>query len=124
MAMTDFIREGHFSRHIKRMRTIYMERHKAMVEAIREQAHELLEVVGERAGLYVIALLPDGIDDVELADTARQMRIPAGSLSRCYASPPARGGLLLGYANVDMPEIPGYVRSLKALIQARMPRHS
>lgn len=58
MAMTDFIREGHFSRHIKRMRAVYMERRNAMTRAIRDEAGGLLEVAGDDAGLCVLALLP------------------------------------------------------------------
>src|SRR5258708_22083882 len=35
--MTDFIREGHFARHIRRMRMLYMDRRKALVNAIQIQ---------------------------------------------------------------------------------------
>lgn len=123
MVMTDFIREGHFSRHIKRMRAAYMERHKAMVAAIRDQADGVLEVVGDRAGLYVMALLPAGIDDLELAEAAQQMGIPVRASSQCYVSPPERGGLLMGYAHTDVRDIPAKVNALKTLIHARMPKH-
>jgi GntR family transcriptional regulator / MocR family aminotransferase len=117
--MTDFIREGHFSRHIRRMRTVYMDKHRTMVETLLAQADGLLEVVGDSAGLYVIARLPPGIDDAELADTARQMGLPVSSLSRCFMTPPDRGGLMLGYSNVDIEDIPAYVRSVMALVQCR-----
>ena len=125
MAMTDFIREGHFSRHIKRMRAVYMEKHQAMVEALLAEASDILEVVGDSAGLYVIARLPPGIDDTEIADSARRMGLPVSSLSRCFVSAPDRGGLTLGYSNVDIGEISAYVRSLTALIRSRSakPRH-
>lgn len=119
MAMTDFIREGHFSRHIKQMRAIYMERHQTMVETLRAQADGLLEVTGDSAGLYVIARVPPGIDDRELAEAAQQSGMPVSPLSPCFMSPPARGGLLLGYSNIDVVEIPEYVRSLIALLQCR-----
>ena len=119
MAMTDFIREGHFSRHISRIRAVYMDRREAMVDALRVQADGLLEVVGEHAGLFILARLPPGIDDAKLADTAAQMGMPVSSLSRCFTTPPDRGGLMLHYPNVGIGEIPAYVRSLKALIQCR-----
>lgn len=119
MAMTDFIREGHFSRHINRMRTVYMDRREAMVEALRIEADGLLEVEGDRAGLYILARLPPGVDDTKLADAAGQMGMPVSPLSRCFAAPPDRGGLMLHYSNVDVGDIPAYVRSLKALMQCR-----
>jgi len=119
MAMTDFIREGHLSRHIRRMREVYSDKHQAMIEALRTHADGLVEISGDNAGLYVLARLPPGVDDAELADTAAQMGLPVSSLSRCFTSPPDRGGLLLGYSNVGVGEIGAYVRSLTALIRRR-----
>ncbi|MDE2450058.1 MAG: PLP-dependent aminotransferase family protein [Gammaproteobacteria bacterium] len=119
MAMTDFIREGHFSRHINRMRAVYMDRREAMVAALRVQADGLLEVVGDRAGLYILARLPPGVDDAKLAHAAGQMGMPVSAFSRCFMTPPDRGGLMLNYSNIDVGEIPAYVRSLKAVIQCR-----
>lgn len=117
MAMTDFNREDHFSRHIKR--TLYLERHKTVVEAVQAEADETVEAVGDRAELHVMALLPSGIDDVELADAANRRGIPVGPLSPCYVRPAGRAGLRLGYANLDARQIPEHVRSLKPLIERR-----
>ena len=49
MVMTDFIRDGHFARHIRRMRTLYMERRKALVTAISDQMEDTIEVTGAEA---------------------------------------------------------------------------
>jgi GntR family transcriptional regulator / MocR family aminotransferase len=124
MAMTDFIREGHFSRHIKRMRTVYMERRRALAAAIREQAGDALELIGEDAGMYVAALLPAGVNDAEVVSRAQQMGIRVNTLSECYASPPARGGLILQYAYVESSpqQIRSTVDTLKAIIHARTPK--
>ncbi len=118
MVMTDFIREGHFSRHIKKMRAVYMERRKAMIQAIRDEADGLLEVAGDDAGLYVLALLPSGVDDLQIATRAHRMNLLVGTLSRCYAGVPARGGLTLDYANIEMRNIPLMVRALRSIISA------
>jgi len=123
MAMTDFIREGHFSRHIKRMRALYMEKRNALMAAMASQADGLLEVVGDEAGMLLLALLPPGIDDVDVAS-----RIPRGTatvypLSQCYTSPPARGGLVFGYANLAFQDTFALVDAVKAVVRASMPRH-
>lgn len=123
MAMTDFIREGHFSRHIKRMRAVYMERRKVLDETIRREAGGILEVVGDEAGMYLVALLPPGICDVEIADRAAQMNLRVRELSRCYARPPARGGLMLGYANVGVRDLPAVAGALISIIRNSMRRH-
>jgi GntR family transcriptional regulator/MocR family aminotransferase len=120
MVMTDFIREGHFSRHISKMRAVYMERRQAIAEAIREHADGLLEIAGTDAGLYTVALLPPGVDDLEVASRARRMNLSVGALSRCYAGVPERPGLTLGYANLDVREIPAMIRALASLISASL----
>ena len=123
MAMTDFMREGHFSRHIKRTRAVYMERRRALAAAIATRADGLLEVAGDDAGMFVLALLPPGIDDTEVVSRARQAGIRANALSQCYIGRPARGGLQLDYANCNPKDIPAKVSALKSIIEACRPKH-
>lgn len=123
MAMTDFMREGHFSRHIKRTRAVYMERRRAFAAAIAARADGLLEVVGDDAGMFVLALLPPGVDDMMVASRARQAAIKANALSQCYLGRPGRGGLQLDYANCSPKEIPAKVNALKSIIEACRPKH-
>ncbi len=49
-AMADFIREGHFARHIRRMRMLYIQRRTALVETIRQRLSDKLTVIGAEAG--------------------------------------------------------------------------
>jgi len=114
--MTDFIREGHFARHIRRMRILYTGRRTALVEAIREQMRGKLEVIGAEAGMHLVALLPPGVSDVAVARKAAQMGISAQPLSSCYLKPPARGGLILGYGGADARQIHDGVRKLNLSI--------
>jgi GntR family transcriptional regulator/MocR family aminotransferase len=111
--MTDFIREGHFARHIRRMRMLYMERRTALVEAIHKEMGDTLEVIGAEAGMHLVALLPRGVSDVEVSRKAAQMGISAMPLSSCYSKPPVRGGLILGYGGTDARQIYDGVRKLK-----------
>ena len=111
--MTDFIREGHFARHIRKMRALYTERRTALLQAIHGQLNDKLEVIGTEAGMHLVALLPPGVDDVALSIKAAENGVSARPLSPCYASPPARGGLILGYGGADVQEIIEGVRRLK-----------
>ncbi len=110
--MADFIREGHFARHIRRMRVLYMERRAALVEAIRNQLDDKLEVIGAEAGMHLVALLPRGVSDVTVAKKANAIDISAMPLSSCYLKPPRRGGLILGYGGTDARQIHDGVRKL------------
>jgi GntR family transcriptional regulator/MocR family aminotransferase len=111
-AMTDFIREGHFARHIRRMRMLYMERRTALAGAIHKRMGDKLEVIGAEAGMHLVGLLPPSVDDVAISKRATEMGISAMPLSSCYAKPPVRGGLILGYGGTDARQIHEGIRKL------------
>jgi len=116
LVMTDFIREGHFARHIRRMRMLYMERRRTLVETIQAEAADSLEVIGAEAGMHLVALLPRGADDVAIARIAAAAGLSTIPLTSCYAKMPARGGLILGYGGVDADQIRAGIRKLKRCI--------
>jgi GntR family transcriptional regulator/MocR family aminotransferase len=115
--LADFIREGHFARHIRRMRMLYMERRRVLVKAIRAEMGDLLEVTGGEAGMHLTALMPPGTNDVAVSKRAAQRGISATPLSTCYLRPAARGGLILGYAGVNVHQIYDGIRKLKLSMQ-------
>ena len=112
--MTDFIRDGHFARHIRRMRMLYMQRRTALVEAIQKYANGQLEVIGAEAGMHLVALLPPGVNDVAISRKAAALGISVMPLSSCYAKPPARPGLILGYGGTDARQIHDAMRRLSS----------
>jgi GntR family transcriptional regulator / MocR family aminotransferase len=116
--LTDFIREGHLARHIRRMRMLYMERRQTLVDALGAQLGKALEIQGADAGMHVVGLLPSGVDDVAVSRRAADQGIAALPLSTCYVSPPERGGLVLGYGGATARQIRDGVRRLKASLPA------
>ncbi len=116
--LTDFIREGHFARHIRRMRMLYMERRRALVEAIRLQMGDMLEVIGSEAGMHLVALLPPRVDDVAVSRKAAQRGICAMPLSFCYLKRPTRGGLILGYGGASLHQINDGISKLRMSVQS------
>jgi GntR family transcriptional regulator/MocR family aminotransferase len=111
--LTDFIREGHFARHIRRMRMLYMERRSALVKAIRIQMGDMIELIGVEAGMHLVALLPLGTNDVGVSIKAARNGISAMPLSTCYLKPPVRGGLILGYGGANAHQIHDGIRKLR-----------
>lgn len=120
VALTDFICEGHFARHIRRMRMLYMERRAALVNAIQIQMGDLLEVIGAEAGMHLVALVPPGVNDQAVSRNAAQRGISAMPLSSCYSKPPARGGLILGYGGTNAHQIRDGIRKLKMSVQSQI----
>ena len=116
LVMTDFIREGHFAHHLKRMRGLYAENRALLRASLQAAFGDTLEIIGEEAGMQLVALLPPGISDAEVVAQARQNGIAARPLSPCYASTPKRNGLVLNYANLREQQIRETVAGLKEII--------
>jgi GntR family transcriptional regulator / MocR family aminotransferase len=71
--LTDFISEGHFARHIRRMRMLYLERRRVLVRAVHMQMSDILEIVGDEAGMHLAAFLPLGVNEAVISrNTARR----------------------------------------------------
>jgi GntR family transcriptional regulator/MocR family aminotransferase len=115
--LTDFIREGYFARHIRRMRMLYMGRRRALVKAIHVQMADLLEVIGAEAGMHLVALLPPGTNDVAVSRKAIQKGVSAMPLSVCYLKHPTRGGLILGFGGTNAHQIHEGIRKLRMAVQ-------
>jgi GntR family transcriptional regulator / MocR family aminotransferase len=115
IVLTDFIVEGHFTRHLRRMRTIYAERRAALLEALRELP---LEVYSPEAGIHCVGWLPDGIDDISLTIKAADHDLDLSPISNFSVEPLTRKGLLLGYGGFRPREIKDAVRRLAAAMQS------
>ncbi|HTG34918.1 MAG TPA: PLP-dependent aminotransferase family protein [Thermoanaerobaculia bacterium] len=117
--LADFLGEGHFGRHIRRMRLLYGERRAVLVEALRQEIGDALRVVGDAAGLHLTALFPEGVDDRAIAEQAARQGLWAMPLSACYLeATAARLGLVLGYGGTSRTEIHDGVRRLRGLLSA------
>ena len=114
--MTEFIREGHFARHLRRTRQTYRERHAALVAAIQEMLPSRFEMAGSETGMHLTLLLPEGMDDVALTRRAAEAGISVRPLSICYLKPPERGGLILGYGGATPQQIREGVQALRQLL--------
>jgi GntR family transcriptional regulator/MocR family aminotransferase len=96
---------------------LYMERRRALVNAIQIQMGNTLEVIGAEAGMHLVALLPLGTDDLAVSRTAAQKGISAMPLSTCYLRPPTRGGLILGYGGANAHQIHDGMRKLRMSVE-------
>jgi GntR family transcriptional regulator/MocR family aminotransferase len=114
--LTDFIREGHFARHIRRMRQLYQERRTALVNALRKEFGPTLEILGAEAGMHLLMLLPKGCRDLDIANRAARQKLWVTPLSSCYLKDPRSQGLILGFGGTRAVEIPRAVRQLAGVV--------
>jgi len=113
--LCDFIVEGHFARHIRRMREVYAERLSTLLECAARHLAGRLEVCRIEAGLQTPGWLSGGLA-TDVAAAAAQRQIEVSPIDACWRGRPAREGLLLGFAAIDLPEIRRGVADLAAVL--------
>ena len=114
--MSDFIREGHFARHVRRMRPIYAERRRVLVAELERQLGDNVTIMGDQAGMHLAIFLTPGRDDRKIAATAARQSLWLSPLSSSYVGRTPRHGFVLGFGNTKANEIPQAVRHLRKLI--------
>ncbi|SRR5579871_271066 len=122
--LTDFIAEGHFGRHVRRMRVLYEERQGRLVEAAKRRLKGLLEVDAADAGMHLVGWLARGAGDVEAAQQCAAQGVDVLPLSACCVEKIRKHGLLLGYAAFDERAIVDAVQRMALALQRRTHRPS
>ncbi|MGC2400104.1 MAG: PLP-dependent aminotransferase family protein [Acidobacteriaceae bacterium] len=118
--ITDFMGEGHFARHIRRMRLLLSERRTALVAALREQLGSALSVHGAQAGMHLVVTLPPGFRDrdIDIATTAAARGLWLWPLSPSYMGKSPRQGFILGFGNTPAEEMPAAVSKLRSHLRS------
>jgi GntR family transcriptional regulator/MocR family aminotransferase len=117
-ALAEFIRDGYFSTHLKRMRRLYAERQRRFLGLCRQHLAPWMTVGEPEAGMQVVARLREGLDDREVAAAALGRGVDLLPLSVNYRHGPPEQGLVLGYAGVGERETLAGIRTLRTIFEA------
>jgi GntR family transcriptional regulator/MocR family aminotransferase len=113
MATAEFMRDGHYMRHLRRMKRIYAARSQALLAGLESREFEAYP-----AGLAMVVRLPDDADDKTIAREAYAYGLAPAALSGWYCSTSTqRSGLLLGVATAIEQQIPAACDRLHHLIR-------
>ena len=99
--MTDFMLDGHFARHLKRMRARYAERQQFLSAQVRRRMAGLLDIRPVESGMYLTAWLPEGWSDRATSAALAETGIIAVPLSSFTLETAREPGLVLGYTGHD-----------------------
>jgi GntR family transcriptional regulator / MocR family aminotransferase len=116
--VAEFLNEGHFATHIRRMRRTYGERHAALLEAARRELGDLMEVVAADSGLHTVAHLAHCLDEAAVAAAAEKQGIIVAPIRRYSIVPTGLNGLVLGFAGCAPPQIRKGVAMLARVLEA------
>lgn len=106
-SITEFLDQGHFYRHTKRMRQLYAERRGYLAEALTAAfPREVLQVTEQIGGIQLCVRLGKHLDDADIARRARENGLAVQAVSdwqinrRDVGDPLRPNGLLMGFPNI------------------------
>jgi GntR family transcriptional regulator/MocR family aminotransferase len=120
VVLDPFIREGHFGRHLRRMRSVYAERLSVLLEEARSQGAGLLEMSRVQAGLQTTAWLRCAVSDHSAAAAAAKRGVEVTPVSVYAQGPPKEQALQLGFAAVTPREIRKGMTELAAALEGEL----
>jgi GntR family transcriptional regulator/MocR family aminotransferase len=118
LTLEAWISRGYFLRHIRRMREIYAARRATLIELLRRELGESVEIQPSEAGLHLVCWLPPGLHDQCIAQQASMNGLEVMPLSAFTLGSSQREGLVLGYGAVSEREIQAGVRQLARVLRS------
>jgi GntR family transcriptional regulator/MocR family aminotransferase len=99
--VTEFIEQGHFGAHLRRMCTQYRAARDTLVTALNTKLGDFLQAAAPDQGMHLPAILRPGLDDVAIAHAAAQRGVAIRPLSKLYVAAPPVPALMLGFTGYD-----------------------
>ncbi|MGH6912220.1 MAG: PLP-dependent aminotransferase family protein [Geminicoccales bacterium] len=122
-ALASFMTGAGFERHLRQASRTLKARRRALLSGLRRQAGQRVEIVDSQAGMHVVVWLRGysraGCE--ALVDRARRYGLGLYSIAPHYMKPPARQGLLLGYAALPVAEIEEAMRLFGRCLDEEQP---
>ena len=116
-----FLAQGHFTRHLKKMRQLYTVRRGLLVDALRVHCADLLRVDPQAGGINLLARLLVEVSDQRIAQRALAAGLAIQAISAWSLEADQERGLLMGFTNVASQEqAMAIAQQLREVIQQTM----
>ena len=116
-----FMADGHFARHLRRMRGLYASRRAALAAALTEVFGDALRIELQAGGMHILARLAPSADDVAISERANAAGMAIEPLSAAVIAHHRGPGLLLGFTNIPADAAPLAAGRLHQAIGALLP---
>ncbi len=117
-ALADFMEQGHFATHVRKVRQVYGERRQRLVDALQPMLGGCAKISEEESGMHLVIELQSQTQDKVLAAHAARNGLVVRALSSYYLGKPSRSGLVVGYAYVPTDRINHFGKQLAQLVKA------
>ena len=116
-ALASFMDSGEFYRHIRRVRRVYGERRKFLLNLLQEKLGDVVTFEDHAAGMQLLARLPVGYDDQAIVEAATREGVVTTALSDHFAQGKVHNGLLLGFCGFTETEIKANISIIENIIR-------
>jgi GntR family transcriptional regulator / MocR family aminotransferase len=116
-----FIEDGHFDRHLGKMRALYRTRQAALVAAIAASTNRRLRPIDTAGGTHLTALFDEDVDDVAFAETTKRAGFEMAPLA-AFRIRPGTPGLVLGFSNCSAAALGHAIGRLGDILSSSYPK--
>ena len=117
MALADFMTEGYFVRHLRRMRQIYKERRDALVDALTWELGKQVDITVPEAGMHLVVWLSSEMNVQTVVQRATASGLHILPISHFSLQSLQRDGLVLGFASATSQELRAGIHTLVLALQ-------
>ena len=114
IVLNQFIEEGHFSRHLRRMLNVYMERRDAFINAVKTHLDGAMILGPCDSGMHATGYFQADVDDIAVAQAALDRGVRVTSLSRLFWGKAFLSGITFGFVNLTPAQIDHGMHALAA----------
>ena len=111
-ALADFIEQGHFATHVRKVKQVYSDRRELLVSTLQPIFGNSASISEEASGMHLVIELPVSANDIQLTARAAELGLVVRPLSSYFLGTPRRKGLMVGYAYVPTERIAYFGRIL------------
>jgi GntR family transcriptional regulator / MocR family aminotransferase len=117
--VAEFMRQGYFTAHIRRMRFMYRDQRDLLVSQLQRRLSSEVSVAAPEQGMHLVAFLREGLSDVSLEVSLRSQGIVVRALSVMYRRAPCRQGFVLGFTGFPKQSIGPAVARMATVVLAQ-----
>ena len=114
--LTEFINEGHFGHHVRKMRQVYSDRSQLLTEEANRRLSGLLDVEHAQSGMRTVAWIKTRVPEMVLTRRAVQLGLEVVPISSYVSKYEQKPALSLGFAGCNASEIKRGVSVLEAVL--------
>ena len=115
--LCEFIRQGHFERHIRRMRSLYEHRRQVVIRSLHHYFGADVQILGDNAGINILVRIDWRIDDEAFIKNARDEGVGLVRTNQFYLNNPPPHEFLLNYAGLSDERIEEGIKRLYTAAQ-------